>query len=77
MIDGWSLGWRFSNGESVTHQWNSDITTGPTGVVATSLAWNAQIASGGTVTFGFNGSIVSGEDPVVPDEFYLNGGSCQ
>lgn len=76
-IDGWSLGWRFSNGESVSHQWSSDITTGPTGVVATSLAWNAQIASGGTVTFGFNGSIASGEDPVVPDEFYLNGGLCQ
>lgn len=76
-IDGWALAWTFSNGEAVVHHWSSAISDGPSGVTATNLSWNASIAAGGSVTFGFNGSIADGASPAVPDEFRLNGGLCQ
>lgn len=75
-IDGWSLAFKLADGESVTHQWSSDITTGPAGITATNLSWNRAIAPGGTVTFGFNGAITGTGMPAVPDEFLLNGGLC-
>ena len=75
-IDGWSLAWKGAAGEAVTNQWSSDITTGPSEWTATNLSWNRTVAPGGTVTFGFNGSIAGDGTPAVPDEFFLNGGRC-
>lgn len=75
-IDGWSLGWKFADGESVARHWDAEIVTGPSGVSATNLSWNRVIAPGGTVSFGFNGAIDGATPPAVPEEFLLNGERC-
>ncbi|SNX65062.1 BNR/Asp-box repeat protein [Streptomyces sp. TLI_55] len=53
---GWSLDWTFLNGQSITQLWNADYTQSGTTVTAKNVTWNANVAAGSSVSFGFTGS---------------------
>ncbi|WP_328552543.1 cellulose binding domain-containing protein [Streptomyces sp. NBC_00358] len=53
---GWTLGWTFPDGQKITQLWNADHTQSGAAVTAKNLTWNANVAPGSTVGFGFTGS---------------------
>lgn len=73
-VNGWRLEWTFPAGQKVTQAWNATATATGHRVTATNASYNAAIATGASVSFGFNGSW-SGSNPV-PDSFALNGTAC-
>ncbi|WP_322633177.1 cellulase family glycosylhydrolase [Glycomyces albidus] len=73
-IDGWDVEWVWPEGQSVTHGWNADFTTTAERVNAKNLSYNRTIATGASVSFGFNGSWAGVNRE--PFEFRLNGRVC-
>ncbi|MFI0964961.1 cellulose binding domain-containing protein [Streptomyces sp. NPDC021080] len=53
---GWTLGWSFADGQKITQLWNADHTQSGAAVTAKNVSWNANVAAGSTVGFGFTGS---------------------
>ncbi|MDX3860132.1 cellulose binding domain-containing protein [Streptomyces europaeiscabiei] len=53
---GWSLGWTFPNGQSVSQLWNAAHTQSGAAVTARNIGWNGNVAAGSSVSFGFTGS---------------------
>ncbi|HEY3478940.1 MAG TPA: cellulose binding domain-containing protein, partial [Streptomyces sp.] len=54
--------------------WNATVTQNGAAATATNLSYNAAIAAGGSVSFGFNANW-SGSNPK-PTDFTLNGTAC-
>ncbi|MEU3250710.1 cellulose binding domain-containing protein [Streptomyces sp. NPDC006997] len=52
---GWSLTWTFPQGQTVTQMWNAEHTQSGAAVTARNVAWNANVAAGSSVSFGFTG----------------------
>ncbi|WP_220499106.1 pectinesterase family protein [Microbispora sp. H10949] len=74
-IDGWTLAFTFpSSGQKVTTGWSATWSQSGQNVTATNVDYNAAIATGGSVSIGFNGSW-SGANPK-PTAFTLNGVTC-
>jgi hypothetical protein len=73
-INGWKLTWTFPAGQTVTHMWTASSAQSGSSVTATNMSYNATIATGGSVEFGFNGSW-TGSNPA-PASFSLNGTTC-
>jgi len=73
-INGWTLGFSFAAGQTVTQGWNGTWTQSGANVSVAGLSWNASVATGGSVQIGFNGAW-SGSNPV-PTAFTLNGVAC-
>ncbi|MGC9671144.1 arabinofuranosidase catalytic domain-containing protein [Planosporangium sp. 12N6] len=73
-VNGWRLTWSFPAGQTVTQLWNGSYTQSGTQVTVTNAAYNGSIPSGGSVSFGFNGTW-NGSNPV-PTGFALNGVAC-
>jgi hypothetical protein len=74
-LTSWNLGWTFPNaGQRVTQAWSSTITQSGATVTATNAAWNGSVPTGGTISFGFNGTH-TGSNPK-PTSFTLNGTVC-
>jgi hypothetical protein len=73
-VDGWRLAWTFPSGQTITQAWNTAATQSGADVTATNVAYNVSIASGATVTFGFNGSWTGSNG--MPATFTLNGTVC-
>jgi ribosomal protein S11 len=71
-INGWNLTWAFTGGQQVQQAWSATVTQNATQVSATNMSYNAQVATNGTVSFGFNG--VGSASP--PASFSLNGAVC-
>lgn len=74
-IKGWRLRWSFLGGQRLDHGWSVDAEQTGATVSASNLSWNATIAPGQSVTFGFNGVDPGGPNPV-PGLFTLNGVAC-
>lgn len=53
-IDGWQVGWEFTDGSMVDYLWNANLT-GTNPYSATPLSWNSNIAPGAFAEFGFTG----------------------
>ncbi|MFE2440111.1 cellulose binding domain-containing protein [Streptomyces sp. NPDC059409] len=53
---GWSLDWTFPGDQRVTQMWNAEHTRSGTTVTAKNVDWNAGVAPGASVSFGFTGS---------------------
>ncbi|OIJ67847.1 glycoside hydrolase family 6 protein [Streptomyces mangrovisoli] len=70
----WSVKWSYAGNQKVTSYWNSKITQSGTAVTANNESYNGTIATGGSVSFGFNGSY-SGTN-AVPTAFTLDGVTC-
>ncbi|MEV6494764.1 glycoside hydrolase family 48 protein, partial [Actinoplanes sp. NPDC051633] len=73
-LTSWNLGWAFTGGQRVTQGWSATVTQTGTQVSATNAAWNGGVPTGGTVSFGFNGTH-TGSNPK-PAAFTLNGTTC-
>ncbi|MFD5628659.1 cellulose binding domain-containing protein [Streptomyces sp. NPDC127072] len=52
----WSLNWAFPNGQTITQLWNAAHTQSGTTVTAKNTTWNANVAPGSSVNFGFTGT---------------------
>jgi Glycosyl hydrolase family 48/Cellulose binding domain/Bacterial Ig domain len=75
-INGWTLQFSFSGGQTVQNGWNGGWTQSGTTITVKDLGWNAPIATNGTVVPAFNGiENPPGTNPV-PTSFTLNGQSC-
>ncbi|WP_426502203.1 cellulose binding domain-containing protein [Dactylosporangium sp. McL0621] len=73
-VSTWRLGWAFGAGQTVQQLWNGTVTQTGAQVSVANAAWNGSLASGATVSFGFNGSW-TGSNPV-PTAYTLNGTAC-
>src|SRR3954466_10639137 len=73
-IGSWTLVWSFGAGQTVTQAWNTTLTQSGSTVTAKNMGYNAAVPTGGTVSFGFNGSW-TGSNPA-PTNFAVNGVAC-
>ncbi|WP_313896017.1 PHB depolymerase family esterase [Streptomyces sp. YIM 98790] len=73
-VNGWTLTWNWAGGQQVTNGWNATVSQSGTQVTARNAAWNAAIAPGAAVSFGFQGTH-NGSNPA-PTGFTLNGTDC-
>ncbi|AJP00870.1 glycosyl hydrolase family 5 [Streptomyces cyaneogriseus subsp. noncyanogenus] len=73
-VDGWKLAFTLPSGQRITNSWNASITPSSGAVTASGSGHTAQIAPGGSQTFGFQGSY-SGTF-AQPNGFSLNGTAC-
>ncbi|MFI5916025.1 pectinesterase family protein [Dactylosporangium sp. NPDC051541] len=74
-VNGWTLTWTYTAGQSVTQAWNAAVTQSGAAVTARNVDYNANLATGGTAGFGFNGAWNNATNPV-PASFALNGVTC-
>ncbi|MEV6762919.1 glycoside hydrolase family 6 protein [Streptomyces sp. NPDC051105] len=70
----WAVKWSYAGNQKVTSFWNSKITQSGTAVTAANETYNGTLATGGSVSFGFNGSY-SGTN-ALPTAFTLDGVTC-
>ncbi|MBB2744946.1 UNVERIFIED_ORG: hypothetical protein FHR35_004795 [Microbispora rosea subsp. rosea] len=74
-INGWTLGFTFpDSGQKVDTGWSATFSQSGQNVTATNVDYNAAIATGASLSIGFNGSW-SGSNPT-PASFTLNGVTC-
>ncbi|WP_217709644.1 cellulose binding domain-containing protein [Amycolatopsis sp. Hca4] len=73
-VNGWQLTWTFSGDERITQLWNGTHTQSGAQVSVTNASWNGAVATGGTVSFGFNAT--SSGSSAAPSAFTLNGVAC-
>ncbi|MDG4824016.1 cellulose binding domain-containing protein [Asanoa sp. WMMD1127] len=73
-INGWTLTWAYTAGQTVTQAWNATVTQSGTAVTARDAGYNAALPTNGTATFGFNGAWTSSNP--APATFTLNGTAC-
>ncbi|MEV4489845.1 cellulose binding domain-containing protein [Micromonospora coxensis] len=74
-VSGWSLRWSFSAGQQVSQAWNATVTQSGSTVTAANVDYNRDLATNGSVSFGFNGSWNNSSNPA-PTSFTLNGVTC-
>jgi cellulose 1,4-beta-cellobiosidase len=70
----WSLKWSYAGNQKVTNFWNSKISQSGTAVTAANESYNGTLATGGSTSFGFQGTY-SGTN-AVPTTFTLDGVTC-
>ncbi|PTA47916.1 arabinofuranosidase catalytic domain-containing protein [Micromonospora sp. RP3T] len=73
-VSNWRLTWTFGAGQTVTQFWNTTIIQTGAAVTAANVSYNGAIPTGGSTSFGFNGSW-TGSNPA-PTSFALNGTTC-
>ena len=73
-VDGWKLAFTLPAGQRITSSWSANISPSSGAVTAGGMAYNASIAPGGQVSFGFQGTY--GGTFTKPSGFSLNGTSC-
>ncbi|MCG7524519.1 cellulase family glycosylhydrolase [Streptomyces sp. OfavH-34-F] len=73
-IDGWTLGFDFADGQTITNMWGGTPTQSGGSVSVAPASYTATIAPNGTVTVGFTGS--QNGSNTVPAAFTLSGAAC-
>ncbi|MDT7846689.1 GH12 family glycosyl hydrolase domain-containing protein [Streptomyces justiciae] len=73
-VDAWKLAFTLPSGQKVTSAWSAQISPSSGAVTAGGMAYNASIAPGGQVSFGFQGTYDGAF--AKPAAFSLNGTSC-
>ena len=71
---GWSVKWSYAGNQKITSGWNAKLSQSGTAVTATNETYNGTLATGGSVSFGFQGTY-SGTN-AVPATFTLDGVTC-
>ncbi|MEV5882132.1 glycoside hydrolase family 6 protein [Streptomyces sp. NPDC052020] len=71
---GWQVKWSYAGNQKVTSAWNARVTQSGAAVTAANEGYNGQLATGGSVSFGFQGSY-SGTN-AIPATFTLDGVTC-
>ncbi|MBP5871005.1 glycoside hydrolase family 6 protein [Streptomyces scabiei] len=70
----WAAKWSYAGNQQVTNGWNSRITQSGSSVTAANESYNGTLATGGSVSFGFQASY-SGSN-ALPATFTLDGVTC-
>jgi endo-1,4-beta-xylanase len=73
-INGWTLTYAFPGDQKVTNAWNATVTQSGAAVSATNMSFDATIAPGGNVSFGYQGTWTAND--TAPSSFSLNGTAC-
>lgn len=73
-VTNWTVTWSFGAGQQVTQAWNAAVTQSGANLTAKNVSYNGSLATGGSTSFGFNGSW-NGGNPV-PADFAMNGVTC-
>ncbi|GAA1305702.1 pectate lyase [Saccharothrix xinjiangensis] len=73
-LSGWTLEWSFTAGQQVTQLWGGVFSQSGGAVAVRNAGYNGSLATGASVTPGFNGSW-TGSNPA-PTSFKLNGVTC-
>lgn len=71
---GWEAAWTMPSGQKITGLWNGRHTQSDANINVKSYNWNANVATGSSVQFGFNGRY-SGENEL-PYDITVNGERC-
>jgi len=72
-LQGWDLRFALTEGGQVVESWGADVAQTGQVVDAGSLAWNARLAPGSTMTFGYVGAGASGQASLLR---LLDGKAC-
>ncbi|MFF4358860.1 glycoside hydrolase family 6 protein [Streptomyces sp. NPDC001604] len=70
----WAVKWSYAGNQKITNFWNSKISQSGAAVTAANESYNGGLATGGSVSFGFQGTY-SGSN-AVPATFTLDGVTC-
>ncbi len=70
----WSLKWSYAGNQKITNGWNAKISQSGTAVTAGNETYNGTLATGGSASFGFQGTY-SGTN-AIPATFTLDGVTC-
>lgn len=70
----WAAKWSYAGNQQVTSGWNAKLTQSGTAVTAANETYNGTLATGSSVSFGFNGTF-SGTN-AIPTSFTLDGVTC-
>ncbi|MFJ8535245.1 glycoside hydrolase family 6 protein [Streptomyces sp. NPDC093591] len=70
----WSVKWSYAGNQKVTNGWNAKISQSGAAVTATNETYNGTLSTGGSVSFGFQGTY-SGTN-AIPATFTLDGVTC-
>jgi len=70
----WAVKWSYAGNQKVTSYWNAKVSQSGADVTASNETYNGTLATGGSVSFGFNGSY-SGTN-ALPTAFTLDGVTC-
>ena len=73
-VNGWSLVFTLASGQTTTSTWNATISPTSGQVTAKNMSYNAAIAPGGSVSFGFQANHTG--NTAAPSAFSLNGQPC-
>jgi glucose/arabinose dehydrogenase len=73
-LDGWSLAFALPAGQTLISGWNAVFDTTDEGTTASNAPYNASVAPGASVNFGFIARHTGDTSP--PESFSLNGGAC-
>jgi hypothetical protein len=74
-VNGWRLTWSYTAGQQVVQGWNAVFPAAGPQAEARNEAWNGNLGTGASVSFGFNGSWNNQSNPA-PTSFALNGVTC-
>jgi endonuclease YncB( thermonuclease family) len=75
LINGWTLRWRFTDGQAVNQMWNATPAQEGAVVNVTNADYSALITPNGSISIGFNGTASGANNP--PTSFTLNGAPCR
>ncbi|WP_329335612.1 glycoside hydrolase family 6 protein [Streptomyces sp. NBC_01352] len=70
----WALKWSYAGNQKVTSGWNAKLSQSGTAVTAANESYNGTLATGGSASFGFQGTY-SGTN-AIPATFTLDGVTC-
>ena len=73
-VNGWTLGFSFANGQTVSNMWGGTPTQTGAAVSVTPASYTSTIPAAGSVTVGFTAN--KGAANTAPTTFTLNGTTC-
>ncbi|MFF4273652.1 cellulase family glycosylhydrolase [Streptomyces sp. NPDC001536] len=73
-VNGWTLGFSFANGQTVSNMWGGTPTQNGAAVSVSPASYTATIPAAGSVTVGFIGT--KGTTNTAPTAFTLSGSTC-
>ncbi|WFE49145.1 glycoside hydrolase family 9 protein [Micromonospora sp. WMMD1155] len=74
-VNGWNVRFAFTGDQRVREAWLAKVTQSGATVTARNESYNAKVAPGGSVTFGFNATTTGGANPG-PGLVTVNGSAC-
>jgi cellulase/cellobiase CelA1 len=73
-VNGWALAFTLPTGQTITGGWNAGYSPTSGRVTATNVSYNASLAPGASVSFGFQATHTGNSG--APTAYALNGATC-